>query len=118
MEIMTKDKKHLFAGPKAVILIGNKLNEICAKAADGTARYQAGWSDERVLEYVNRNGFPEITLGHIGRLRKTLFGPLFLAGTGPRTGTGAKTRLAALEKQMADVEAYLTSKNANWKTQI
>lgn len=118
MEIMTKDKKHLFAGPKAVITIGNKLNEVCAKAADGTARFQAGWSDERVLEFVNKNGFPEITLGHVGRLRKTLFGPLFLSGSGPRAGTGAKSRLTALEKQVEDIMAYLTSKNPNWKSQI
>lgn len=117
MENTSEKKSHLFAGPKAVILMGNKLNEVCATANDGTARYQVGWSDERVVEYVNKNGFPEIGSGHVKRLRKTLFGPLFITPGGDNAG-GHKSRIAAVERQVADIEAYLTSKNPIWKTQV
>lgn len=119
MESTGSDKTHYFAGPKATIFMGNKLGEVCSITAEGLARYQPGWSDERVLEFVNKGGFPAITLGHIHRLRKNLFGPLFKPGAnGVSTGSANRSRVTKLEAQMEEVMAYLTSKNPHWKDQI
>lgn len=111
--------KHQFADAKARFFISSRLSEVCATASDDTARYQSGWSDDRILELVNKNGFPDIKMGHIKRLRRSLFGPLFVSpANGTGKGSASKSRITALEKEMADVQAYLTSKNPAWKDQV
>ena len=63
-------------------------------------------------------GFPDITAGHIRRLRANLFGPLFAKDGHRAKGAGTKAKLAVLEKDLTDVMSYLTSKNPFWRDQI
>ena len=59
----------------------------------GRAVYKEGWDDERVAKSIH----PDITTGHIGGLRREMFGRV----TAPKSDTNSK---ADLVRRVADLE--------------
>lgn len=117
-----KQAPHVFAGAKGTQAILNKLELVCAKGSDKTARYQTGWDDEAVAKFVKEKWPVElahIKERHVTTLRKDEYGPLYNKGANG-TGTREKKahRLDSLAKDITDIMSYLTSKNPHWRDQI
>ena len=70
-------------------------------AVDGNCHYAPGWSDARVADQMD---FP-CNIGHIGTLRKEVYGKLY--NTSDKAST--RERIQSLEDRVAELERVVTS---------
>jgi hypothetical protein len=95
------------------------IEQHCYRDAEGRAVYEAGWTDERLIEEMGN----AVNLANVRTLRRTIIGPLLLAkdkanGHAPPGNVEAlaqlaaeqEARIAALEHRLADVEQWASAR--------
>jgi hypothetical protein len=75
------------------------IEQRCRRDPDGRAVYEAGWTDDRLIEEMGGS----VNLANVRTLRRTIVGPLLL----PKPNGHAPTNLEALAQLAAEQEARI-----------